>query len=326
MNRLEFIVIRILKIIMLFLSVVIFIILLMDALYEQAWGKFWGSTFILALINCIVLISLYPYRKKYKQLVDMENEENYQYTNNTMYYQQFPNMPYTTYTYNTAEPKVKTLPNNTAYIETENGIVRADGKPFTDEDVPYLIERSYEKSKIKERELAKVNPKLRRTEYEDELSFNFFSKYSDAIPVWEQGFQDMYGFALREKDLTKKIMMLEEAARVFIQTRDFFYRKGKGGQIYFQDMWERMHNSQNPCFSYLDLINEAIKEAKEERDYIIPDILETIRNNDGILQKDIYNMLPHISKEEIQNHLRHFEYDSIIIRVKKGNSYELHIK
>ena len=262
MNKLMLIVIRVLKIFMLFLSVVIFLILLMNALYEQEWGKFWGSTFILALINCIVLISLYPYGKKYKQLVDMENEENYQYTNNTMYYQQFP------YTPNT----------------------------------------------------------LIRSEYTEELADNFFIKYSDAIPVWEQGFQDMYGFALQEKDLTKRIMMLEEAARVFINTRDFFYRKGKGGEIYFRDMWERMHNSQNTCFSYLDLINEAIAEAKRERDCIIPDILETIRNNDGILQKDIYNMLPHISKEEIQNYLRRFEYDSVIIRIKKGNTYELHIK
>lgn len=275
MNKLEFIVIRILKIIMLFLSAVVFIILLMDALYEQAWGKFWGSTFILALINCIVLISLYPYRKKYKQLVAMENEENYQYTNNTMYYQQFPNMPYTTYTYNMAEPD-----NN-----WDDGL---------DDDLKAELE--------------------------------FTQKYDKQITAWEQGFLDMYRVAFQEKDLTKRIMILEEAARVFINTRDFFCRKSKGGEIYFRDMWERMHNSQNPCFSYLDLINEAIAEVKRERDIIIPNILETIRNNDGILQKDIYNMLPHISKEEIQNFLRRFEYDSVIIRIKKGNSYELHIK
>lgn len=155
------------------------------------------------------------------------------------------------------------------YIETEHGISRADGKDFTDEEIPYLIERGYEKSLQRDKELQKTNPAFNRTEREEELADNFFIKYMDAIPVWEKGFQDLYGWALQEKDLNKRIELLEQASDVFKKTRTFFYNKSKGGQIYFQDMWEYMHNSHSDCFSYLDLINKTIEKAEQEREGVM---------------------------------------------------------
>lgn len=52
--------------------------------------------------------------------------------------------------YNTKDDSELTKPSDVSechsqYIQTEHGIQRADGKPFTDEEVPYLIQIGYEK-------------------------------------------------------------------------------------------------------------------------------------------------------------------------------------
>lgn len=212
------------------------------------------------------------------------------------------------------------------YVETEHGIARADGKDFTDEEVPYLMQRSYEKAVKRYEKLSEVNPKFQRSFEDEERAFNFRKRNGKVVGVLEDNFQNLYRNAYCTEDLTKRIAMLEKAALAFGEAKEYCYSKGKYGQIYFQDMWEYMHNSRSNCFSYLDTINNSIEETKWKRDVVIPNILETIRNNDGILQKDIYAKLPHIAKEEIQYYLKHFEHESVITRIKKGNSYELHIK
>lgn len=102
-------------------------------------------------------------------------------------------------------------------------------------------------------------------------------------------------------------------------------KEGKGGTIYFQDMWEFMHNSNSSCYSYLDNLTKSLNETLLERDIIIPGILKAITEKDGILQKDIYKELPDISKSDIQRVLKKLEANEKISRLKKSNSYELHI-
>jgi predicted transcriptional regulator len=220
---------------------------------------------------------------------------------------------------NTPNPE----PKEPQYIETGNMVYRTDGKPITDDEVPYLMQLSYEKSL--NREKVSSNPKFHRTEREDELSYQFECTHGNKVCQLERNFENLYRAAYQTDDISECIRLLEESALAFEKAKKFCYSKGKGGTIYFQDMWEYMHNSQNDCFSYLDNILDALEELKRKRDIIIPSVLDAIRNNDGILQKNIYSYFPDIKKSEIQAIIKELETNGTITRTKKSNSYELHI-
>lgn len=212
---------------------------------------------------------------------------------------------------------------NITYIETGKTIIRTDNKPISDEEVPYLIQVGYENALRKMQESP--NPKFHRTFKESDLSFNFSMKYSSEISKREDKFETLYRTASQTDDLSKRIELLNQAVVAFEKARNFCYSKGKGGTIYFQDMWEHMHNSQNPCFSYLDTIRDSLNEALSERDEIIPSIIEIITMNGGILQKDIYNELPNLKKSDIQQIIKKLETEGKLQRLKKSGSYELHV-
>ena len=214
--------------------------------------------------------------------------------------------------------RTKSEPTGPQYIENDNVIYRTDGKKITDAEIPYLMQLGYEK--------ASTNPKFHRTEREDELSYQFECTHGNKACQLEEKFEDLYVSALKTKDLLERISLLQEAVVAFEKAKKFCYSKGKGGTIYFQDMWEYMQNSQNDCFSYLDNIINALEQAKRKRDVIIPSVLNAISENDGVLQKNIYSLLPDISKSEIQSIIRDLEGNGSIQRTKKSGSYELHIK
>lgn len=209
------------------------------------------------------------------------------------------------------------------YIETNNVIYRADEKPISDEEVPYLIQMGYENALAEERQSA--NPKFHRSMREEDLSFNFEMKYAHEVDSLTEAFETLYRNAYETDDLSKRVSLLKDAVKAFEKAKRFCYAKGKGGTIYFQDMWEYMHNSRNQCYSYLDNIKQSLDEAVFEKDIAIPSILDTISENDGILQKDIYAFLPDINRSIIQRIIRKLESDNRISRTKKRNSYELHL-
>ena len=209
------------------------------------------------------------------------------------------------------------------YIEDGNTIIHADGSQIADEEIPYLIQSSYEQTLRDKKESS--NPKFCRTEHEDELSFNFEMKHGNELIELIDQFEDCYHDAFKTDDLSQRIDLLNRALIAFKKAKRFAYSKGKGGTIFFQDMYECMHNSRNSCFSYADLIQESLDSALQERDIIIPGILQVISENDGILQKNIYPKLPLIPKSDIQRVIRTLEAKHRIIRIKKSNSYELHI-
>lgn len=191
-------------------------------------------------------------------------------------------------------------PMKPEYIETKNSIRRVDGKPFTDEEIPFLMQRDYEKALEKYAVLKTVNPKFSRTDRELDLAYNFEEKHGAFIQRETSKFTELYRDADYEDDLEKKLEILYRCKDTFLTVRDLFYSKGKGATIYFQDWYEYMHNSRSDCFSYLDWIEDDIKETKWMKDVVIPDILDTIRQNDGILQKDLYSLLPHIEKAKFR--------------------------
>ncbi|MFR8744164.1 MAG: SAP domain-containing protein [Peptoniphilus sp.] len=99
--------------------------------------------------------------------------------------------------------------------------------------------------KTQEKEMNKsYNPKFHRTKEEEELDFNFFYKHKDELEKFENLINSFLDSDLIE-DTVKSI-------QAFDNLEKFCSSKGKGGKIYFEDMWLNCHNSHNACFSYRD--------------------------------------------------------------------------
>lgn len=208
----------------------------------------------------------------------------------------------------------------TTYVEAPNMIYKADGKPISDEEVPYLIE--IVKQQALDIHEQSPNPVFHRTEREEELSVQFMLNHGDEIDMHTDSFEELRRSAYNETDLDTKIELLQETIAVYEKEKKWFYRT-KGGTIYFQDFYECQHNSQNAVFSYIDLLEDELEYYIEKRDYIIPQILQVISSQNGILQKDIYQHIPDEPKSEIQKIIRELESDNKITRTKKGSTYFL---
>lgn len=221
------------------------------------------------------------------------------------------------------KPTTETEALHPQYIESNNVIYRTDGKAIQDDEIPYLIQLGYEKALNYQK--ASINPKFHRTEREEELSFQFEMKHGNEIQKRTDSFEELNRLAYKESDLNKKIDLLQKTIVAYEKAKVWFYRT-KGGTIYFQDYYEYMHNSQNEYFSYIDSVKVYLKDCIKERDYIIPKIIDVITSQNGILQKDIYQHIPDISKSDIQRIIKKLETDNRISRNKQGNSYFLTLR
>lgn len=222
--------------------------------------------------------------------------------------------------------KKNTTKIDVTYIQDNksNTITRSDNKPIPDEEIPGLIESGYKKAI--EYEKQSPNIKFHRTAKEEDLSFNFEMNHGHEIGKHIRTFEDCYRKAFSEKDINKKIVLLEQTIYNFEKAKKWFYQT-KGGMIYFQDMYEHLHNSRNDDYSYIDQVEDELDASIDERDYIIPKMLEIIRtSSDGILQKDIYQHLPDVPRIQIQNIVRNFESEGLISKEKSKGSYLLTIK
>lgn len=225
------------------------------------------------------------------------------------------------YTNNSCKPPAASDLFNDTYVIKSNTIHRIDGKAISDKEIPNLIQIGYENA-VK----AEENSKFHRTEREEELSAQFMLKYSYELDAYINQFESLYEKAYQTKNLSDKIDLLNETVKSFERARKFCYSKGKGGTIFFQDMYEYLHNSNNQCFSYLDNIKSSLDAAIYQKDVVIPNIMDVITQNDGIYQSKIYQFLPDINRTVVQHTLKDLEADDKISRIKKGNSYELHVK
>lgn len=204
-----------------------------------------------------------------------------------------------------------------------NTIIRNENKPISDEEVPYLIELGYRQAL--ERERQSKNVKFHRTEKEEDLFVQFMMNHGDEIDKRVDSFEKCNRLAFKEEDLDKKIELLQKTIIQFEKARTWFYRT-KGGTIYFQDMYEHMHNSRDDDFSYISQVKDHLEECIRKRDYVIPKMLDVIKSSNGILQKDIYQHLPDVSKSEVQKVIRNFESEGLIKREKSKGSYLITFK
>lgn len=217
--------------------------------------------------------------------------------------------------------------NPPAYHQT------AEDKERQNQEIKNILE--YEKNSS--------NPKFHRTKSEENASFNFFFKYKKRIDLLQNELINSINLIAKTKDVDIKIQRCKDAIIVYDKYKNFCYSKGTGGKIYFDDMWEHCHNSKNPDFSY-------IQNVKDEYDYLInnraklifeqqidikiskfkrvseKELKAYIKNNPGILQKNIYKEFDTDYKNVIKSALESMDKENKIIRKKYGNSYELYIK
>lgn len=226
---------------------------------------------------------------------------------------------------NTFNDKTLETPNEETqsnYIKVGNTYQRADGKPISDEDIPNLINIGYQQSI--ENEKQSTNIKFHRTEKEEEMSLQFMMSEHKELDKIINEFENFYRQSAKTDSIDEKIELLEKAVASFEKAKKSAY-KTKAGKIYFQDMYEHMHNSRDEDFSYLDLIESELDALIDDRDYTIPTLKKIISEHNGIMQKDVYQYVSDIPKSEVQRYIKLFEKEGIIKRTKKGNSYVLEL-
>ena len=212
--------------------------------------------------------------------------------------------------------------NTTTYIQSNNVIHKNDNSIITDAEIPHLLQSTL-KDTMQNNNYSS-NPKFHRTPKEENMAFNFSQRYSQKISSLEHSFLESNRKANKLTSIEQKIEQCKLTILYYEQAKQFCYSKGKGGQLYFDDMWEHCHNSSNPDFSYISSVKDHIAELEHLKNYIIPTILKTVSENEGILQKNIYQYLESESKSTVQKTIRDLESSNQLKRIKKGSSYELY--
>lgn len=124
-------------------------------------------------------------------------------------------------------------------------------------------QKEYDLQNVSAAEKSSINPKFQRTEKEEDLSFNFSQKWSSAIQKYKDAIYNETAKVGTLEKVDKNIEQCQKAINAFESFRNYCHKKSKGGQIYFDDMWEYCHNSKNPCFNYIQSTKDYLKELTE---------------------------------------------------------------
>lgn len=185
---------------------------------------------------------------------------------------------------------------------------RLEGKERQDYNDLALDEINKEKQKSN-------NPKFHRTKLEKELIYEFNRNNRTFIDDFEQ---HLYS------DKNDNSDDLKRRIEYFDKIKEMCYSNGEGGKLYFQDTWEHCHNSKNECFSWRDNLLKSYN-IQKEREILYQAIPHAIMDNENLLQKDIYKLLPEFEKGSIQSVIRELEKNNIILREKSKGSYLLYL-
>lgn len=209
-------------------------------------------------------------------------------------------------------------------VETIHFDIKIETDPPLDPEFEKQLEEGLRRSL--EEEAKSTNPKFHRTDQEEDLSFAFWDKYGDQLDAKCDEFQDLLRDASLQDTPEAEIKKIEAAIAAFDKARDWAYSKGRGGEIYFQDMWEHMHNSDDPDYSYRSYMTGLIRDiqVREQQKAEFKRMLEeTLTREPGTLQSGIYD-LTDLDKDSCRYYLKQYEADGVIRRVKHGRSYELY--
>lgn len=228
--------------------------------------------------------------------------------------------------------------NSIQYIQENNVIYHADGTEIQKSEIPHLIQMGLESAIEAER--TSPNPKYHRTLEEQKLSSQFSLKNFDCLREKEHKMLD-FNIKARDTitDIDETISNCQKAIKAFYDLKKFCY-KTDGGVIYFQNMWEYCHNSQNPCFCFIEETEKRLQDLTENYDerkryyqrrqyainHLKTDLITLISNQENILQKDVYSHFDADLKDNVSRMLYDMDKKGEIKRVKHGSTYQLSIK
>lgn len=191
------------------------------------------------------------------------------------------------------------------YIQSGNITSRADGKPISSEEVPYLIETKLKRTLEAEQSRPKQSAK------DEELEFQFMQKHEDKSQKLCAEFENLNHAACEENDINLKIQLLQQAIDAYEKAKQWHYNFSKGAKIYFKDFWE--------CYNLEELMNAELQFQIQKRDEIIPWILENAKQ--GFQQTAIYKEFPENNKADLRKTIDELANQNLVIKIKKGNSY-----
>lgn len=151
------------------------------------------------------------------------------------------------------------------------------------------------------------------------ITEQFYFKYGDVSTKACDVFIKIRVAADEAKSIDEKIDLLQKAIEAYQIAKDWHYNHSEGAMLWFQDMWEHCHNSRSDCFCWVDRVNAYRNQLIEERDVIIPWILNAAQ--EGFLQTEIYTVFPEAEKSDLQRIVKMLADDGKINRTKKGKTY-----
>lgn len=86
----------------------------------------------------------------------------------------------------------------------------------------------------------------------------------------------------------------------------------------YDDLYNKMIYIENNIDELMDTYNQQKQASKK--------VIEIIRENPGILQKELYKLFSADLKNFLSSELYKLDYEEKIIREKSGNSYKLYLK
>lgn len=172
----------------------------------------------------------------------------------------------------------------------------------------------------------------------DEFYFKNLKKINEYEKSLIETSKTMYELAKENIELA--IVQGNEFFKIVNEFKSFCKTHGEDGIKYFNQMWNTSSNSDKSFIAireefFNNIVNNKIElqekiNLKKKKEILLKNIdekiLKEIKNNDGILQKDLFLLFDPDIKYNISKTLTNLEKSEKITRIKKGNSYQLFIK
>ena len=195
----------------------------------------------------------------------------------------------------------------------------------------------------KEATQFKINPeedsitrkrKLSNSKVKIELPWGWFTHNKEYIVSWEKPYYELRKKYYSSKNVDDKISNLKALIQYFTKFKQKFENKG----VYFEQYFDEMHlhnagKKVNPLKEWkkeLEELQDGYLDSKEAEDVIAKEgpilrrkIIETIKNNPNILQKDLVKMFHPALKQMVLEQLWNLTKEGIVIKEKSGNSNAL---
>lgn len=173
-----------------------------------------------------------------------------------------------------------------------------------------------------------IGEDLQRLTQNGELPFGWVAYYKDFVNEQNQKIDTLWKDVYTATSTTKK---LEAYRKYFDEISHIAVLCKESGECHFKWFCENIIETQwyNKQFAeYRKLKQQAPELIKREEllKNIGPEVMQKIKENNGILQTDLIKMFNPIVKDDISKLLRNLEQGNVITREKSGRTYKIYKK